>query len=59
MGIKQAREAKGMTKMDLAAKVGVSYTTIQMWERGISKPSPQNLDKLKKIFGKEGLPLND
>ena len=50
MNIKELREKKGWTLMKLAQEVGVSYTTIQMWDKGISSPSPDNLEKLKAVL---------
>ena len=37
--IRKARKAKGYTLMKLAAKSGVSYSTIGYWERGIVCPN--------------------
>lgn len=53
MNIKALREAKGLTLMKLAQEVGVSYTTIQMWDKGISEPNEENLAKLKDVLGVE------
>ena len=45
--LKELRKEKGLTQMDLAVKVGVSLTTIRMWEGGVSEPKPENKDKLE------------
>ena len=51
--LKQKRKDLDLTQGELAVKVGVSLTTIQLWERGVSKPSEENLKKLNKVLGKE------
>ena len=48
--LKELRKEKGLTQMDLAVKVGVSLTTIRMWEGGVSEPKPENKDKLEKAL---------
>ena len=53
MNIKELRESKGWTLMKLAQEVGVSYTTIQMWDKGVSEPNEENMAKLCKILGVE------
>jgi transcriptional regulator with XRE-family HTH domain len=48
---KEKRLAKSMSQSQLAVAVGVSLVTIQTWERGTSSPSPENQEKLDKVFG--------
>jgi transcriptional regulator with XRE-family HTH domain len=48
--LKEIRKNLGVTQMGLAKKVGVSLLTIQLWERGISLPSPQNQEKLEEVL---------
>ena len=50
MDIRKLRKELGLTQSDLAIKCGVSLTTIQLWERGVSTPSEENLEKLKKAL---------
>ena len=50
MNVKELRKQKGMTLMDLAQAVGVSMNTIILWERNISKPNPENMEKLKEVL---------
>jgi len=50
MEIKELRKEKGFSQMELAAKVGVSLTTIRNWEYGASSPNEQNMKKLKKVL---------
>ena len=48
--LKELRKAAKLTQMDLAVKVGVSLMTIQLWERKVTKPKEENLNKLKELF---------
>lgn len=50
MNIKELRISKGLTQTDVAKTVGVSLTAYQIWERGVGKPSPDNLKKLEKAL---------
>lgn len=49
--IRVARLAAGMTQKELAAKMGVPYQSLQRWEKGIFKPSMDNLIKLSAAIG--------
>ena len=49
--IKELRNEKDLTQMDLAVRVGVSTTTVRMWEKGVSEPKPENKDKLEEVLG--------
>jgi transcriptional regulator with XRE-family HTH domain len=46
------RQKTGLTQEKFAAKLGVTYPTINRWENGHSKPSPLALKQI------EGLLLN-
>ena len=48
--MKEKRKELELTQMDLAVKVGVSLMTIQLWERGITAPNPENKEKLYKAL---------
>lgn len=48
--LRELRKAANLTQMDLAVKVGVSLMTIQLWERQVTTPKEENLNKLKEIF---------
>lgn len=50
MNIKELRKALKLSQSALAVECGVSLTTIQLWERNVSKPSAENLEKLKKAL---------
>lgn len=41
--IKKARVAKRYTKADLARKTGLSYQTLDKWEKGENYPNVYNL----------------
>ena len=48
--LKELRKAAKLTQMDLAVRVGVSLITIQLWERQVTTPKEENLNKLKEVF---------
>lgn len=48
--LKKMRIDAEMTQFDLARAVGVSVNTIIKWENDVSKPSDENLNKLKEVF---------
>jgi len=50
MTIKKHRESSNMTQTQLALKLGVTRTTVTMWEMGINYPTVENLIKLSEIF---------
>mgnify|MGYP003294462525 CR=1 FL=1 len=49
--IKNARNAKNMTQMDLADAMGISYQAVSNWERGNSMPDISKLPELCDILG--------
>jgi len=50
INLKKLREHKGISQYRLAEMMGVSQSTVGMWESGKNKPEHQNLEKLCKIF---------
>jgi DNA-binding transcriptional regulator YiaG len=52
MNVNEARNKAGLSQRKLALAVGVSLVTIQNWDAGIGKPSPDNLKKLEEVVGK-------
>lgn len=53
--IKDLRVSLGLTQEQLAAKVGVTFSTINRWENGRGKPSPlamKQIEELQKEFQK-------
>ena len=49
--IKRIREAYGMSQMDLAEEVGVSFQQIQKYEKGINKISAERIQQIAKALG--------
>jgi len=57
--IKGLRVSLGLTQEQLAAKVGVTFSTINRWENGRGKPSPlamKQIEGLQKEFDHNELP---
>jgi DNA-binding XRE family transcriptional regulator len=48
--LKKMRIEAKMTQFDLAKAMKVSVNTIVKWENEVSKPSDENLNKLKELF---------
>ena len=48
--IKHLREVNGMTQSALAKKQGITRSSVNAWEMGISVPSTQNIVELSRIF---------
>lgn len=48
--IKHLREQLGMTQSDLAKKLGITRSSVNAWELGISVPSTQYVVELAGIF---------
>lgn len=49
--IKALREIKGITQAELARRLGVTRSSVNAWELGISTPSTQYIVELAAIFG--------
>jgi transcriptional regulator with XRE-family HTH domain len=48
--LRKRRKALGLSQMELARLVGVSLLTVQLWERGVSQPKPENREKLEQVL---------
>ena len=48
--IKALREQNGFTQSDLAKKLGITRSSVNAWEMGISVPSTQYVVELANIF---------
>ena len=48
--LKEIRKSKGLTKVEIARKVGVSITAYSNWENGTSEPNEDNYIKLVEIL---------
>lgn len=49
--LKSLRRRKFLTQKELAAKVGVSYQTVQSWEAGAAMPRLRHVPKLAEVLG--------
>lgn len=48
--IKALREQKGYTQVELAKRLGITRSSVNAWELGISVPSTQYIVELAQIF---------
>ena len=51
MNIKNIREKKGITQQELATALGVSQSTVAMWETNNSLPRTDKLPAIAKVLG--------
>ena len=49
--IKKLREQSNLTQSALAKRLGISRSSVNAWEMGISVPSTQYIVELSQIFG--------
>jgi putative transcriptional regulator len=60
--VRDLRERTGLTQEKFAAKLGVTYPTINRWENGRAKPSPlalRQIEDLLRFLGDRGQDLLD
>jgi DNA-binding transcriptional regulator YiaG len=58
--VRELRQRTGLTQEKFAAKLGVTYPTINRWENGRAKPSPLAIQQIKELLrgvGKDGIDL--
>lgn len=48
--IKQLREERGLTQAELAKRLGITRSSVNAWEMGISVPSTQYIVELAEMF---------
>jgi len=48
--VREPRERTGLIQEKFAAKLGVTYPTINRWEDGKARPSPLAIQQLKDLF---------
>ena len=47
--IRELRTRTGLTQEKFAAKLGVTFPTINRWENGRAKPSPLAMEKIEEL----------
>ena len=47
--VKSLREKLGLSQEKLAARMGVTFSSVNRWENGHSKPSPLAVQKLEEL----------
>lgn len=47
--VREARAELGLTRSQLAAALGVTYTTVRRWEAAEVKPQPGHLERLRTL----------
>ncbi|OFP64308.1 helix-turn-helix domain-containing protein [Streptococcus sp. HMSC078H12] len=48
--LKNLRKQAQLTQVDVAEKLGISQPAYASWERGVKKPTQENLVKIAKLF---------
>lgn len=48
--LKDLRKQVGLTQVDVTEKLGISQPAYASWERGVKKPTQENLVKIAKIL---------
>lgn len=48
--LKTLRKEAGLTQVDIAEKLGISQPAYASWERGVKKPTQENLIKIAQIL---------
>ncbi len=48
--VRELREITGLTQEKFAAKLGVTFPTINRWENDRAKPSPLALEKIESLL---------
>ena len=59
--VRELRRMTGLTQEKFAARLGVTFPTINRWENGRVKPSPlavQQIEELLKAMGERGQSLH-
>ena len=52
--IRELRGRTGLTQEKFAAKLGVTFPTINRWENGRAKPSPLAIQKIEELLRSMG-----
>ena len=57
--VRELRKRTGLTQEKFAAKLGVTFPTINRWENGRTRPSPLAMQKIEELLRKMGDSGND
>jgi len=52
--VRKLREQTGLTQEKFAAKLGVTFPTINRWENGRAKPSPLAMQRIEELLRSMG-----
>ena len=52
--VRELRELTGLTQEKFAARLGVTFPTINRWENDRAKPSPLAMEKIESLLGSLG-----
>ena len=52
--VRKLRERTGLTQEKFAARLGVTFPTINRWENGRAKPSPLAMQKIEELLRNMG-----
>ena len=52
--VRSLREQLGMTQEKFAAKLGVTFTSVNRWENGHAKPSPLAMKQIEDLLRELG-----
>jgi transcriptional regulator with XRE-family HTH domain len=59
MLVKETRKRLGLTQLQLAQTLGVSFQSVNRWERGKTKPLPIVLKQIEAMVKEMGAPGQD
>jgi putative transcriptional regulator len=57
--VREIRKRTGLTQEKFAAKLGVTFPTINRWENGRASPSPLAMQKIEELLREMGAGGND
>ncbi len=57
--VRELRKRTGLTQEKFAAKLGVTFPTINRWENGRAKPSPLAMQRIEDLMGSMGEKVAD
>lgn len=52
--VKSLRELLGLSQEKLAARLGVTFSSVNRWENGHTKPSPLAMKQIEQLLGSLG-----